>query len=310
MQAILEAGDAEVVAFADPDEAMRRGAAELAPRARDVGSFEALLEMDLDALVIATPSALHAAQSTAALERGFAVFCQKPLGRSAEEAAIVVEAARRADRRLEVDLSYRHTEALGQLHRLARSGELGEVYAAELVFHNAYGPDKPWFYDPALSGGGCVMDLGIHLVDAAMWLLDFPAVRAVSSRLFEKGRDVPPGARVVEDHAFAELELASGATVRLACSWNLSAGCDAVIGVRLHGTRGGASMHNVGGSFYDFVAERYTGTRAERLATPPDAWGGRAATAFAKGLAADASFDPAAEELVVVSEILDRIYER
>ena len=58
---------------------------------------------------------------------------------------------------------------------------LGRTYAVDLVFHNAYGPDKAWFYDPALSGGGCVMDLGVHLVDLALWALDFPAVTKVSS---------------------------------------------------------------------------------------------------------------------------------
>jgi predicted dehydrogenase len=62
-----------------------------------------------------------------------------------------------------------------------RSGELGRVFAVDLVFHNAYGPDKPWFYDPELAGGGCVMDLGVHLVDLALWSLDFPGVTAVTS---------------------------------------------------------------------------------------------------------------------------------
>jgi predicted dehydrogenase len=152
------------------------------------------------------------------------------------------------------------------------------------------------------------MDLGVHLVDAAMWLLDFPVVRGVTSRLFRNGAVLERGERALEDHAFAELELATGASVRLACSWNLSAGCDAVIGVRLHGTRGGASMHNVNGSFYDFVAERYTGTHTERLVDPPDPWGGRAAVAFARRLAEDASFDASAAELVAVAALLDRIY--
>jgi predicted dehydrogenase len=49
------------------------------------------------------------------------------------------------------------------------------------------GPDKPWFYDPDLSGGGCVMDLGVHLVDLALWSLDFPRVTSVSSSLMAKG---------------------------------------------------------------------------------------------------------------------------
>jgi predicted dehydrogenase len=101
--------------------------------------------------VIATPSALHAEQAIAALDRGLAVFCQKPLGRDASETRAVVEAARRADRLLGVDLSYRYTRAAAALRDEVRSGALGEVYAVDLVFHNAYGPDKPWFYDRRLA---------------------------------------------------------------------------------------------------------------------------------------------------------------
>src|SRR5205085_415527 len=128
-----------------------------------------LCELDLDGLVIATPSASHAVQARAALERGIAVFCQKPLARTAAETASVVEAARAANRLLGVDLSYRHTEAMRHIGALARSGELGDIYAIDLVFHNAYGPDKAWFRDVKLSGGGCVIDLGTHLVDLALW---------------------------------------------------------------------------------------------------------------------------------------------
>src|SRR5262252_8142631 len=103
-------------------------------------------------------------------------------------------------------------------------GKLGRIYAADLVFHNAYGPDKAWFYDTALSGGGCVMDLGVHLVDLALWVLDFPAVGEVSARLFAGGEPLNGRADRVEDYAVATLELESGAAVRIACSWRLHAG--------------------------------------------------------------------------------------
>lgn len=308
MSAILEDGCAEASAVADPSPEMRRAALEVAPGAVAVEGLEALLELDLDGVVIATPSALHAEQSLTCLARGLAVFCQKPLGRTAAETERVVRAAREADRLLAVDLSYRHTAALGELRRLARGGDLGDVYAAELEFHNAYGPDKPWFYDRALAGGGCVMDLGIHLVDAALWLLDFPGVREVSSRLFASGQPLGRDHPGVEDYAHARLDLASGALVQIACSWRLPAGRDALISARLFGTAGGAAARNVGGSFYDFVAERYHGTRTERLVEPPDAWGGRAARAFARRLASDPSFDPEASRLTDVARVLDRIY--
>lgn len=310
MQAILETGLVEVAAVADPSPEMAAEAGRLAPGARLVPDLDALLETGLDGVVIATPSALHAEQSIRALERGAAVFCQKPLGRTAAEAGAVVEAARRADRLLAVDLSYRFTEGMRRIREAVRSGALGRVYAVDLVFHNAYGPDKPWFYDPALSGGGCVMDLGVHLVDLALWALDFPGVAGVSGRLFAGGE--PLGARPdrVEDHALATLELETGAAVRLACSWRLQAGRDAIISAAFYGTAGGAALRNRDGSFYDFVAERYRGTARETLAAPPDAWGGRAAADWATRLARGERFDPAAERLVEVARVLDRIYGR
>jgi predicted dehydrogenase len=259
-------------------------------------------------VVIATPSALHAEQAIAALEAGAAVFCQKPLGRTAAEAQAVVEAARAADRLLGVDLSYRFTEGMRRIRELIAAGELGRIFAVDLAFHNAYGPDKPWFYDPALSGGGCMMDLGVHLADLALWALGFPEVAKVSSQLLAGGAPLAGHKIQVEDYASATLELATGTVVRFACSWRLQAGCDAVISAAFYGTEGGAALRNVGGSFYDFVAERYRGTARETLALPPDAWGGRAAADWAIRLAAGARFDPEAWRLVDVARVLDRIY--
>jgi predicted dehydrogenase len=272
-------------------------------------SLDDLLALGLDGVVIATPSALHAEQAVRALERGAAVFCQKPLGRTAAEARRVVEAARAADRLLRVDLSYRHVAGMAEVRRLVHAGALGRVYAADLVFHNAYGPDKAWFKDPRLSGGGCVMDLGIHLVDLALWVLGFPEVREVSATLRAGGERIrgrSPGR--AEDHAAAELELADGTAVRLACSWWLPAGQDCVIEASFYGTGGGASLRNVNGSFYDFVVERFHGTRRERIAAPPDAWGGRAAVAWARRLAEGGRYDPEVESILEVQATLDRIY--
>ncbi|WP_246526563.1 Gfo/Idh/MocA family protein [Plastoroseomonas hellenica] len=310
MQAILETGAADAAAILDPSSEAVEAALRLAPRARRVADFNALLDLDLDGVVIASPSAAHAEQSIAALRRGAAVFCQKPLGRDAAEVGAVLDAARRADRLLGVDLSYRFTAAMRSIRGLVEAGELGRIYAVDLLFHNAYGPDKPWFYDPALSGGGCVMDLGVHLVDLALWTLGFPKVVDVSASLLAGGAPLGPRPDRVEDYASAMMTLAGGATLRMACSWKLQAGCDAVISAAFHGTEGGAALRNIGGSFYDFVAERYRGTASETLVTPPDAWGGRAAADWATRLATGAGFDAAAAEHLAVAQVLDRIYGR
>jgi predicted dehydrogenase len=311
MEAIIKSGVAEVVAIADASAELAANAAQLAPAATVIATAEPLprlLALDLDGIVIATPSALHAAQAVAAFEQGKAVFCQKPLGRNAAEARRVVNAARAADRLLGVDLSYRYLGGMAALRQLIQAGELGDIYALDLTFHNAYGPDKPWFYDKRLSGGGCVIDLGVHLVDLALWALDFPAVIATTSRLFAQGQPLAAGSDQVEDYAIARLDLENGATAQLACSWRLPAGRDAIIAASFYGTKGGAAIRNVNGSFYDFVAERYHGTASEILAAPPDDWDGRAIVDWASRLASAPRFDPAAEHLVNVAAALDSIY--
>lgn len=310
MEAIMATGAVEVAGIADPSPEMAAEAGRLAPEAEQVKTLDDLLDLGVDGVVIATPSAMHAEQSIRALERGAAVFCQKPLGRTTAEVQAVVDAARAADRLLAVDLSYRFTEGMRRIRELVRAGELGQVYAIDLVFHNAYGPDKPWFYDPALSGGGCVMDLGVHLVDLALWALDFPKVANVSAQLLAGGEALAGRTDRVEDYAVATLALAGGTVVRLACSWRLPAGCDAIISAAFYGTDGGAALRNVNGSFYDFVAERHYGTRRETLSQPPEAWGGRAAADWAARLASGARFDPQAERLVDVARALDSIYGR
>jgi predicted dehydrogenase len=307
LEAIARTGRAEVVAIADPTPEAAVAAASAAPEARIV-SLDELYEGDLDGLVIATPSALHAEQARAALARGMAVFCQKPLGRDAAEVRGVVEAARWADRLLGVDLSYRSTAAGQALCALIRSGALGDIYAASLVFHNAYGPDKPWFYDRAASGGGCLIDLGVHLLDLALWCLEFPKVESTWSSLRVGGRSLAAAPDRVEDYVAAQLVLASGTVVQLACSWRLPAGRDAVIEASFYGTRGGASLRNVDGSFYDFTCERFTGTRRELLAQPPDEWSGRAAVEWADRLAISGRFVDEVERLVDVAEVIDRLY--
>jgi len=309
MEAIAKSGAAEVAAIADPVKAVAEQAA------RTVGAgcvllsdLDELLESGVDAVVIATPSAFHAEQSVRALERGKAVFCQKPLGRDAREVRQVVDAARKANLLLGVDLSYRFVRGMPELRQLIQAGELGDVYGVDLVFHNAYGPDKAWFYDPKLSGGGCVMDLGIHLVDLALWMLGDVKVERVTRRLFAQGKPLVGHRSAVEDYAVARLDLDSGAAVQLACSWKLPAGRDAIIEAVFYGTKGGAALRNLNGSFYDFTVERFRGTSREVLATPPDAWGGRAAVAWAERLAAGATFDPECERLVEVAAALDGIY--
>src|SRR4051812_1042173 len=129
MEALATAGVAEIAAIADSSPEMLARAKHLAPEARVSESLEVLLENQLDGLVIATPSALHARQAEAALNLRLPVFCQKPLGRNGAETRQVIAAARRADALLGVDLSYRRLAGANRIRDLINTGALGEIYA-------------------------------------------------------------------------------------------------------------------------------------------------------------------------------------
>ncbi len=309
LQALAASGAAEIVALWDEDSSALAAASELIPLAEPASSLSDLFERATDGVVIATPSALHAAQTRLALERRLATFCQKPLARTCNEVHQLVALARDRDRLLQVDLSYRFARAFETLRSCVRNGDIGIPQAIDLTFHNAYGPDKPWYYTRPLAGGGCVLDLGIHLIDLLLRLGDGSPPVVVASQLMSAGAAWDATSDQVEDLAFVQLRMPSGAMARVACSWRLPAGCDAIIEATVYGSQGGVRVRNDNGSFYDFIAERLDRNGVQVLIEPPDDWGGRAVIAWAQQLAtAGNQFDPQSEELVTLAGVIDDIY--
>lgn len=308
LEALVREQIVTVAAVADPERGAAQEAAALAGGAKVLRRLEQLLELELDGIVIATPSALHAEQAIAALEAGVSVFVQKPLARNLDETKAVLGAARAAQRLVAVDLSYRETTAARMLREAIRARQLGEVFALELVFHNAYGPDKRWFLDRHLSGGGCLIDLGTHLVDLLLWLLDEHGAQVQAAAVRHHGR--PLGGVGVEDFATAQLRTERGVCGRIACSWFLPAGRECVFECTAYGTEGSLAITNVAGSYYDFQLELRQGTSARVVLEPPDDWGGRALCAWARRLQhGEVSFDvQEAGHALACARVLDQIY--
>jgi predicted dehydrogenase len=312
LDAIASAGAGEIAALCEPAEARLEEVARAHPGAAAFTSFDEVLarsgDLALDGVVIATPNSFHAPQTLAALERGLAVFCQKPLALSGREAREMVDAARRADRLLGVDYSYRFTDGMKALRGMVERGELGRVFSVDTVFHNAYGPDKAWCWDPRLAGGGALMDLGVHLVDLALWVLDDAAMAAVHGGGWSGG--APIHGLGIDDFASARLELAGGAAVSLAVSWNAHAGQDCVIRLAAFGTSGGAEFRNVGGSFFDFELIRFTGRSGETVVRESRDWLGKAILDWVEKIGRGGRFDPEIERSVTVSRAVDAVYGR
>lgn len=308
LDAVVAAPEVEIAALADADAARLRDAFAACPGSAQVDDVADLFRCGLDGVVIATPNACHAGQAIACLTSGLAVFCQKPLATTVADTRRVLRAAQSANRLLGIDYCYRHVQGMQELRSRIMGGELGQVTAIDLHFHNAYAPNQAWARDYGLAGGGCLLDLGIHLIDLVMWLQDLTAMRLVSSRLYAQGRTLTRGEPVLEDLAFAQFCQSNGACVRLACSWNAPLGGDALIGMRVFGTRGGAHWRNVNGSFYDFELEICHGTARERLGSYPDDWGARALLAWVGRLRRDCGFDPDVLQIAHGAALIEEIY--
>jgi predicted dehydrogenase len=309
LQELQARGLGEVAALADARQPVLQELSAEHPQAETCPNLDALLEHELDGVVIATPSGQHAEQCLACLRKGLAVFCQKPLARTGQECGEVVSAAHSADRLLGIDFSYRHVNGVSEMRRLVQSGALGRVFLADLVFHNAYGPDKAWFFDPRQSGGGCVIDLGIHLVDIAQWILGKSECSGLESRLWRDGELLRPGSADVENAAVASWR-ANETEVRLACSWHLSAGQDCVIEASFYGSRSAVQLRNRNGSFYDFEVDHCVGVERRVVGEDSGDWKGGAVSHWASRLSQSRQFDPAIEDVLSVARLIDEVYGR
>jgi len=228
----------------------------IADRARQVASqygaawcgtrYEALLERtDVDAVLICTPNHLHAAQAQLALHSGKDVLVQKPLALSAADARRTIAVARQTGKLLFVDYTYRFVDTLLVLRDALGSCEIRAMRAA---FHNIYGPgqDKLWFFDPSTSGGGALMDLGVHLVDIGLWLSQPSSVVLESAELSE---DEP-----VEPSGMLHLRL-DRVPLEVSVSWNAPLP-QTEISFEVDTPAARLRWENVDGSFFHFRALR------------------------------------------------------
>lgn len=217
----------------------------------------------VDAVLIATPNAFHAAQAQAALAAGKHVLVQKPLALSLQDARATVDASTRAKRVLFVDYSYRHLETMAAFE--AALPEIGRPRCLEGMFHNQWGPGKAWFFNPALSGGGALMDLGVHLLDLGLALLR-PSAASLNRSDLSHGQG-----HAVEDAALLDLTL-DAVPFRLEVSWQAPRP-RTEIALRLEGEGGAVAWENVDGSFFHFrtllngrvLADRETTLREDTL---------------------------------------------
>jgi predicted dehydrogenase len=221
-------------------------------------NYEDLLSRaDIDAVSIAVPNFLHAPIAIAALRAGKHVLLEKPIGLNAHEGEQIVAEAKAANRILGICFNKRYRADVELLKSQALSGALGEIYYAKAFWMRRAGIPGlgTWFTNKSLSGGGSLIDLGVHVIDMVLWLMGNPKISTVSaatySKLGPKGRGHWAGARFqhstenafeVDDLTAAFMRTETGATIHLETSWATNSAHTDDHGVILFGDEGGAEV--------------------------------------------------------------------
>ncbi len=219
--------------------------------------------LKLDAVSVALPNVLHAPVSIAASRAGIHVLCEKPMAMNARQGRRMIAAAQQARRTLMINLSYRFTPQSRALKRVVDGGALGAIYFGRTVWHRRRGLPRfgGWFGQKALSGGGPIMDLGVHRLDLALWLMGNPRPVAVSGSTYNViGKRLAKEQGVefdAEDLGCALVRFDNGATLIVEASWAGYTEKREDMVTQLLGTQGGLVQRNVGEG-YEFEARLFT----------------------------------------------------
>ena len=236
----------EVIAICDLDNghAQKVATAYKIPRVY-TDHLEMLENSDIDAVSVCLPNFLHAPISIGALNAGKHVLCEKPPARSAQEAKAMADAAAENDKTLMYALVQRFDGSTQTLKQLVREGELGEIYFGKAGYVRRRGVPvgrEGWFVDKERSGGGALIDIGVHALDCVWWLMNSPRpveVMGTSYSHFE--HLVPDDVKYdVDDATFAQIRFENGATIVLETTWALNLPGDNYI--KIAGTKAGASL--------------------------------------------------------------------
>ena len=310
--------NAEVVAIADLNqELLDKVGDELDIAKRYTDPLKMFAKEDLDVVSIAVPNKFHKSLAIAAMESGAHVLCEKPMAMNAKEAEEMLAVAKKTGKRLGINFSYRFEPQSFAMKRLVEAGEIGDVYFARTVWLRRRGMPKfgGWFGQKEFAGGGPLIDLGVHRLDLALWLMDYPepewvmgsTYNHIASKLAAKeGKKFD-----VEDFACGMIKFKNGATLEVEASWAGNIKESEKMSTRLMGTEGGLYQYNLNEG-YEFHVECYqekAGCHYDLHLHPPIAECHNPYYTFVDALVKGEPFVVTPEQGVTVMKLLDALYE-
>lgn len=248
--------DAELVAVSDLNLDRATSAAEKYGAERAYGDpNELLADPEVDAVSICTWNDSHARWAIAALKAGKHVLVEKPMARTHAEAVEMEQAVAESGRVLQVGFVRRHSPNAQLLKSFIDNGDLGEIYYATASVIRRVGNPGGWFADKSISGGGPLIDIGVHVIDLSWYLMGSPKAVAVSANAYHhlgnrahittlprwQVSDYDPEANSIEDMVNAMVRFENGASMLVQASYSLHATKDS-IGVSVFGDKGGADL--------------------------------------------------------------------
>jgi len=246
----------ELVAFCDiiPERAEQAVKEYGTPDAKAYVDYHELLEdKSIDVVHVCTPNRSHAEITVAALEAGKHVMCEKPMAKTAADARLMLDAAKRTGKKLTIGYQNRCYPRCLLLKRACDEGELGEIYYAKAhAVRRRAVPTWGVFLNEYEQGGGPLIDIGTHALDLTLWMMNNYKPKSVMGQTFKKLSDQTetgnawgdwdPEKFTVEDSAFGFIKMENGATIVLESSWALNTLDVKEAQTTLCGTKGGADM--------------------------------------------------------------------
>lgn len=258
---LVQSGQAELVACCDLVESKAKAFAEEFGFASVYTDFHEMLSSEsLDCVSVCTWNAAHKAATVAALEAGANVLCEKPMALNALEAQEMLEAANRTGRLLQIGFVRRFGKDADTVMQFKESGALGDIYFAKATYLRRDGCPGGWFGDKKFSGGGPLIDLGVHMIDLSIWLMGNPKPVSVSGCTFNKfaentaesdsehssfGEAQENGTFDVEDLAMGFIRFDNGACLQIEFSWASNIRHETRF-VELRGTKAGVYWNDDG----------------------------------------------------------------
>jgi predicted dehydrogenase len=277
---------------------------------------EFLANADIDAVSIVVPNFLHKEMTLACLEKGWHILCEKPMAMNTAEALEMQAKVQESGRKFMIHFNQRFRPEHQYFKKVVASGELGPVYYATAGWRRMrYIPGLGgWFTQKKFSGGGPLIDLGVHMLDLTRWIIGRPKVTTVSGSTFGE-----IGARIaraegkafdVEDLASALIRFDNGTTLHLEVSWALNFERREKIFLELSGPAGGLSSISYAGKEKEISIFREQDgvlTQTEPISYPTTF--ASAQQHFIDCILNDTEPDANAEDGVEIMRILDAIYQ-